>query len=244
MVFVFGSNEGGRHGKGAALFAKLYYGAVYGQGFGLTGESFAIPTKTGEQKLRTLPLPAIREYVERFKAFASEHPELQFGVTRIGCGLAGYQDEQIAPMFVGAPANCALPGIWEQRRQPDLLRIAIVGSRGFSNSGILAGRMDYLISRQPKDAKISLAVIDNQDLVPSVLDWAAGRGIEVVPFTQDEARFGSAAQKACNQSLVTYATHLVAFWDGKDVATNELAQLAHQEQLKVRVVPLQEFFSA
>jgi hypothetical protein len=107
MIFVFGSNLAGRHGKGAALIARQRHGAVYGQGVGLQGSSYAIPTK--DERLRPLPLEAIRGYVEEFKAFARQHPEQTFQVTAIGCGLAGYRPDQIAPMFADAPANCVLP---------------------------------------------------------------------------------------------------------------------------------------
>lgn len=107
MIFVFGSNEAGRHGKGAALIARQQYGAVYGQGEGLQGSSYAIPTKTAH--LRALPLPIIATYVHRFLNFAEAHPELKFLVTAIGCGLAGYTPRDIGPMFRGAPPNCILP---------------------------------------------------------------------------------------------------------------------------------------
>lgn len=110
MIFVFGSNLAGRHGAGAALHARNHCGAKYGVGEGLQGKSYAIPTK--DEQLRTLPLERIREYVERFIAFATERSDLTFEVTRIGCGLAGYKDEDIAPMFQGAPTNCKLPASW------------------------------------------------------------------------------------------------------------------------------------
>jgi hypothetical protein len=110
-IFVFGSNSAGRHGKGAALFARRHHGAKYGQGEGLQGNSYGIPTK--DARLRSLPLPEIALAVDRFIAFATAHPELQFQVTRVGCGLAGYRDEEIAPMFTGAPANCVLPDEWK-----------------------------------------------------------------------------------------------------------------------------------
>ena len=106
-VFVFGSNLAGRHGKGAALFAKQHHGAVYGQGIGLQGSSYAIPTKDGS--LRTLPLAVIAGHVAEFLVFAADHPELNFQVTPIGCRLAGYVPAQIAPMFVQAPTNCVMP---------------------------------------------------------------------------------------------------------------------------------------
>jgi hypothetical protein len=109
-IFVFGSNLAGRHGKGAALCARHNHGAIYGQGIGLQGSSYAIPTK--DERLKSLPLDAIREYVEQFKSFAAAHPEMTFQVTPIGCGLAGYSAKQIAPMFSNAPRNCMLPEVF------------------------------------------------------------------------------------------------------------------------------------
>jgi hypothetical protein len=109
-IFVFGSNLAGRHGKGAALTAYREHGAVYGQGFGLQGNSYGIPTK--DENLKTLPLHKIQHYVDVFVKFAVLNPEMRFNVTRIGCGLAGYEDNDIAPMFHSVPDNCILPAGW------------------------------------------------------------------------------------------------------------------------------------
>lgn len=111
-IFVFGSNLAGRHGAGAALFARKNHGAIYGRGVGLQGNSFAIPTK--DKSITTLPLPRIREYVDAFIVFAKANPLMEFEVTRIGCGLAGYTDSDIAPMFKDAPKNCTLPKGWKE----------------------------------------------------------------------------------------------------------------------------------
>jgi hypothetical protein len=111
MIFVFGSNLAGRHGKGAAQYALRNHGAIYGQGWGLQGNSFAIPTK--DSKLRTLPLQFISTYVEMFKEYAQNHPELIFQLTPIGCGLAGYKYEDIGPMFKGCPSNVVIPKEFE-----------------------------------------------------------------------------------------------------------------------------------
>ena len=102
-VFVFGSNLAGRHGKGAALYARQHYGAIYGNGVGAQGSSYAIPTK--DHNLKTLPLREIEVHVHNFLNFAIEHPELTFHVTPIGCSsvdeqLAGYKPEQILPLFL------------------------------------------------------------------------------------------------------------------------------------------------
>jgi hypothetical protein len=109
-ILVFGSNLAGRHGKGAALYARREYGAIYGQGVGLQGDSYAIPTK--DRNLKTLPLDIIKQYVDEFLIFATSNPDLTFQVTAIGTGLAGYKHKDIAPMFKNAPANCILPKEW------------------------------------------------------------------------------------------------------------------------------------
>lgn len=114
LIFVFGSNTKGRHGRGAALHAMQRYGAVYGEGEGLYGRSYALPTCGYDNKVYPLPLADIQPYVDNFLTFAEERPDLTFFVTRVGCGLAGYDDSDIAPMFVGAPDNCYLPPEWEE----------------------------------------------------------------------------------------------------------------------------------
>jgi hypothetical protein len=103
-VFVFGSNLEGMHGGGAAWVAFQKFGAVLGCGVGLRGQSYAIPTMQGG-------VETIKPYVDEFVAFAREHPELFFYVTRIGCGIAGFKEKEIAPLFADAPGleNVCLP---------------------------------------------------------------------------------------------------------------------------------------
>jgi hypothetical protein len=103
-VFVFGSNLQGHHYGGAARIANEKFGAIFGQGVGLQGQSYAIPTMQGG-------VETIRPYVDEFIEFAKQHPELTFLVTRIGCGIAGFKDSEIAPLFRGAIGieNIALP---------------------------------------------------------------------------------------------------------------------------------------
>jgi len=91
-VFVFGSNLGGFHGGGAARIAMEKFGAVWGQGVGLQGQSYAIPTMQGG-------VETIKPYVDEFIAFARKNKGLTFLVTRIGCGIAGFKPEEIAPLF-------------------------------------------------------------------------------------------------------------------------------------------------
>ena len=103
-IFVFGSNLHGQHGGGAARVAYEQFGAVWGQGVGLYGKTYAIPTMYGGVDM-------IKPYVDEFIAFARLHPELKFLVTRIGCGIAGFTDEEMAPLFAEASSvtNIFLP---------------------------------------------------------------------------------------------------------------------------------------
>ncbi|MHB1642168.1 MAG: A1S_2505 family phage non-structural protein [Acidithiobacillus sp.] len=110
-IFVFGSNLAGRHGAGAAKVARLRFGAEYGVGQGRTGNAYAIATKNAN--LCVLSVEDVRYGVDCFLEYAKGHPELQFFVTRVGCGLAGFADADIAPMFRGAPDNCDFPEEWE-----------------------------------------------------------------------------------------------------------------------------------
>lgn len=109
-VFVFGSNLRGMHGGGAAYVAWRKFGAIMGQGVGLQGQSYAIPTMQGG-------VETIKPYVDEFIAFAKTHPGLFFYVTRIGCGIAGFIDEEIAPLFTDAVGcdNICLPATFLHR---------------------------------------------------------------------------------------------------------------------------------
>jgi hypothetical protein len=109
-VFVFGSNLAGRHGAGSAKAALREHGAVYGQGEGLQGRSYAIPTK--DRQLRTLSITEVAAAVRRFIDFAKSHPEMTFNVVKVGCGLAGFRENEMIPFFRFAPANCRLPEGW------------------------------------------------------------------------------------------------------------------------------------
>jgi len=100
-VFVFGSNAAGAHGAGAALVAHERFGAVWGQGNGLQGRSYGIDTMSGPEELA--------RRAEEFLAFARSRTDLRFLLTPIGTGIAGYSAEQVAPLFLDAPANVVLP---------------------------------------------------------------------------------------------------------------------------------------
>ncbi len=111
-VFVFGSNLAGRHGRGAAKFAVENHGAIYGQGEGMQGQSYAIPTKT--ETLGPMAWREIEKGVERFCAYARTRPDDRFHLTPVGCGLAGHRRADLWKSLkqIGLPANVFLTSTW------------------------------------------------------------------------------------------------------------------------------------
>ena len=112
MIFVFGSNKSGIHGAGAARYALNHKGAIYGMGEGLAGQSYALPTKG--YRIECISLNEIKEAVNRFIDFATNHSEMKFQITRVGCGLGGHRDQDIALMFQYAPDNCFFDFMWNK----------------------------------------------------------------------------------------------------------------------------------
>jgi hypothetical protein len=123
FIFVFGSNLRGRHGAGAAEYAAIHYGAEEGVGEGLTGYSYALPTK--DENIETRDLADVKTSVNKFITSAKQNAHLKFKVTRIGCGLAGFSNRQIAPLFAEAPSNCGFDPEWKEYNLPTWQEIGI-----------------------------------------------------------------------------------------------------------------------
>ena len=112
-ILVFGSNTGGRHGKGSALLAAKYYGAIEGEGHGRMGRCYAIATRKQlpNKWIISLTLDEVKENVQKFVKYTEEHGDECFFVMGVGTSNAGFTPEQIAPMFKGA-YNCSFPQSW------------------------------------------------------------------------------------------------------------------------------------
>ena len=236
MIFVFGSNLQGIHGAGAAAHAARWCGAIRGQGEGLQGDSYALPTKHGPG--RSMSLSEVAHAVQRFKAFAAATTDLTFQVTRVGCGLAGFADEQIAPLFDDAPANCLLPGMWLARRDPGVARVIVAGSRTLTERDAVWPRIETLTRRlwSKSGFEIVSGMADGPDTL--AVQWAehAGFAGSVVKFPADWARYKRAAGPIRNALMSWYSTHLVAFWDGESPGTRNMIETARRDGLAIRVV--------
>jgi len=112
-IFVYGSNLAGIHGAGAAKVAMNLFGAKWGNGKpGIVGLSYAIPTK--DERIESLSLDRISPFVYDFVSFTKSHPCIEFFLTRVGCGLAGFANNDIAPLFKGVGENCNIPEEWKR----------------------------------------------------------------------------------------------------------------------------------
>ena len=111
-IFVFGSNKAGKHGLGTALMARMKYGAQMGQGYGLSGNSFAVPVK--DESLKLLPLEEIAGYVQIFLDFCQKQFRQTLFRYPAGHRTGRYHAADIAPLFKDAPDNCRLPPEWEE----------------------------------------------------------------------------------------------------------------------------------
>jgi hypothetical protein len=117
-IFVFGSNLAGRHGAGSAREAYLNWKAEYGVGSGRTGNAYAIPTK--DKFLNVLKIDEIKNHVENFIVYANSKPDLEFVVVKVGCGLAGFKENEMKKLFKNCPENCVLPIGWRTKEEGEI----------------------------------------------------------------------------------------------------------------------------
>lgn len=231
-IFVFGSNEAGRHGKGAALMAKELYGAQGGVGEGFAGRSYALPTK--DQNLRTREIEEVRGSVATFLEIAEQRPHLKFQVTRLGCGLAGFTDEQIAPMFEDAPRNVLLPRRWLKvlGKGPDEFRVVVSGSVELSDFDLVAERLDLLLGQVSDPVTI---VTGTQPGVEQLAETYAGkRHLGLVRFIEVDQAFKDRSYQVANETMAWFSDAVALFWDGQEFKYQHLLDVAKREELPVR----------
>ena len=241
-IFVFGSNLAGIHGAGAAKFAKEHYGARQGNGKGIQGHSYAIPTKASPSEV--LPLEFVRKYIEIFKDYARTNPSIIFQVTKIGTGLANFSEDVIAPMFFNAPLNCMLPGTWLKKKYLTKLsasypiRVIVAGSRQIEDRKFIYGYMDKLFSNVNKD---SITIVSGGATGPDTIgaEWGRDNGCDIEIFN---AKWDYYPNKSAgfirNGQMAWYSTHLVCFWDGSSKGSKHMIDLATKEGLSVKVATI------
>lgn len=198
-TFVFGSNLAGRHGKGAALLARTYRGARTGKGYGPQGTCYALPTK--DVDLKILSLKEISKHVSDFLAYAQSRPNEVFQLTRVGCGLTGYRDSEIAPMFYSAPKNIILPGIWRQMREIDFVSVSIIADE-YSTEEQIQERIEHLIETKGNPI---FSVIAGTVAERAIIDLADRKpGLRIQCFSPNPGLYKDSA-KACLEMAMVWA---------------------------------------
>jgi hypothetical protein len=238
-VFVFGSNREGIHGAGSALFAKKTLGAKQGVGEGFTGKlsladdvlnCYALPTKSSP--IETLSLDDIQEHVYQFLETADSFPDIAFQVTRVGCGLAGFKDEEIYPLFIDRPDNVLLPYRWLKIENPSIEnRIIIAGGRNFNNYEQLRDYCDFALSNT-KNIQIVSGGAKGADSLGE--RYADEKGFDLIRFEADWGNLGRFAGFARNEQMAWYGSHLIAFWDGISTGTKGMIDTGIREELKIK----------
>ena len=242
LVFVFGSNLAGRHGKGAAEYARNVFGARMGVGEGPTGSAYALPTR-GE-RIQTRKLLDIAVSAQRFIDYAKARPDIDFRLTPVGCGLAGYAHKHIAPLFFDAPANVLMPAEWKDlisARQPirKTHRLLIAGSRSVADAGLVQAALSRAVDAY---GRADLAVISGLAKGADLLGKAAAEslGVSVLEYPADWQDFDDPFAMRRTKNGYTYnanagfnrnihmgmASTLPAllFWDGKSPGTRQMAE--------------------
>ena len=226
-IFVFGSNLAGVHGSGSAVFARRYRGALPGVGKGLSGQSYALPTKKTHDS-RESDYELLQKSIADFLQFARLHPYLNFMVTRVGCGRAGFKDNEVSPLFQYAPSNCYLPGIWIPHRKA----LIIAGSRTIPDSSVYKRLKEEYGNSY--NGEIISGMANGPDKAGAL--WAKDNHLKLVEAPALWDRYDKAAGYIRNYWMSWYGTTLQAFYDGQSAGTKGMIDIATQGGLDVSVV--------
>jgi hypothetical protein len=203
-IFVFGSNLAGQHLGGAAAFAVKHFNAEFGIGEGPTGKSYAVPTK--DEHLDSLPLTDIQWHVEQLLAYARTQRDARFQVTRLDCGIAGFSDAQIAPMFKKTSDNLFVPGRWlVLNRQLDRARLFVEG-----DFLVKAERIEKTLNEctAPWGKNIEVVTTGIGAVNDIVRAWARRKELPWTPFLADKDKFGDDSEVILDDQLAWYCTPL------------------------------------
>lgn len=236
FIFVFGSNLLGIHGAGAALYAKNYRGAHYSVPEGFLGTSYALPTK--KTPSLKMDLNDLKHHVNNFIQFAYDNPNLKFQVTRVGCGLSGFNDKDVIPLFKEAPSNCYLPGTWLRQNNQKLYRIIIAGSRTIIDQDTIFKYLDHLLKNIKDTGEIEIISGLAKGIDTIGLHYGIENNYKNIGFPANWDIHKNQAGYIRNILMSWYGTHLVAFWDGISNGTQHMINTATDNKLIVRTIKL------
>jgi hypothetical protein len=228
-VFVFGSNLSGKHQDGVAAFAAKHYKAEFGIGEGPTGKSYAVPI--ADEHLENLPIIDIQWHVEQLLAYARTQREARFQLTRLGCGVGGFTDMQLAPMFKKTSDNLFVPGRWMAiNHQLDRARLFVEGDSTFTAERIEKTLNECTLPWGPNIEVVTTGVGVVNDIVRA---WARRKDLPWTPFLADHTRFGEEADEILDTQIAWYCTHAIVYHENVDRESRRMEAL-RKEGLKLR----------
>jgi hypothetical protein len=229
IIFVFGTDESGRHENALAQLAVSRWGACRRQGKGLVGSSYAIPVRSRDNE-RFSKERLVAE-VEEFKAFVLASPDKRFVLSRIGCDDIGFSDAKMAPLFSDCGPNVAEPGKWLRRRDPSHRVIAVVGSAQCDHEPSIkwAIEMTAGFSGAPKGFVVSDD--DGADSIARKL--IAETGVPVAVEVIDRTQYGGRAAAIANRMMAISATHVLLMDSGGDAKCAHMRKTAASEGIDV-----------
>lgn len=226
-LFVFGSNLAGRHGAGAAKFAQRFFHAEYGVGEGRTGNAYALPTK--DARIQTLPMADVEWHCKQFLDYARRSRETMFQLTRVGCGLAGLRDGDIAPWFCDAPDNVLLPAKWLRlNKQLERARLLVFGEE--SDANLVLQRLAH--NTATWRGRVEVVTMAEGVVAQAAREWATTHGYPWTPFPPDVEQFGAFASLVLNEQLGWYTTHALALQPG--VVHQSLLEVLQREGVQIK----------
>jgi hypothetical protein len=228
-IFVFATDEGGRHGNALAQLAVSRWGAVRQCGKGISGNSYAIPvqTRSGEKFARE----RLQAEAEEFKQFARENSERQFILSRLGCDELGFSDAKMAPLLAECGVNVTEPGKWLRRRDPRHCVIAIVGSLKSDHQPSIAWALEMMAGFSGKPSGYVVSDDDGADQVALGVLTAQGANVRVE--TIDREIYGGRAVAIRNRMLALPATHVLVMDSGSDAKCAHMRKTAAAEGLEI-----------
>jgi hypothetical protein len=228
MFFVFGTNEVGRHSKGLAEFAYKYKGAIQGEGYGIHGQSFAIPTTDRNQQ--KLPLNQIKIYVDSFIHYAKNNPQLSFQVNEIGCNNDGYRHTDIAPLFKNCSKNCILSGLWNTYLFNNESRIIINIDSDINDEAFVFEKINNIISKLSNKIII---VHNNSNMLINKYCQMNNLDTAVLPIDESYSTTEYAYIRNIND-LTWYGNHIINIFKSKSFYNEMIVELAKKENIPLR----------
>ncbi|MHB8549316.1 MAG: A1S_2505 family phage non-structural protein [Thermoplasmataceae archaeon] len=236
LICVFGSNQSGRHGKGAAQWAARFRGAQPGVGSGRTGQAYAIPTK--DEHIRSLSLMEIRSSLWKFAEEATATPDQCYQMTKIGCGLAGIPEAKILSLMTEArlPGNVWLPGTWVSAMTPGILRLMVSVDHIHRQDRQICDDLDRVFEQAiRKQRSMEVVTADAEPMDRVVMHWCDVRGVPVLTVPSHFAKYAHAADSVRNVLMAWYATHLLAYPVGEARMIYQIVRMSRAMGVKTVV---------